>query len=62
MATEIRNLPIEQAQAELAEQLSPRSEAPSGTRSEGDYEEATAEVERLENLYQSGHDGPKSKS
>jgi hypothetical protein len=51
-----------EAQVRLAQQLTPRSEGPSGTRFEGDYERAVAEQKRLENLYQSGHGEPKTKS
>ena len=52
---EIRNLPIEEAQRRLEEQLAPRSEAPSGTRFEDDYEQAVEEQATLESHYQSRH-------
>ena len=53
MGTQVRNKPIEQAQAELAQQLAPRDERPSGDAS---YDAATAERLRLAKLYESGHD------
>ena len=55
MATEVRNLPIAEAQRQLEEQLRPRDEqATSDVRGE-DYAEATAEQKRLAAEYRSGH-------
>ena len=61
MGTEIENLPGAEAQRRLAEQLTPRTEGASGIRGDENYDAATAELDRLTNEMQIGHDGPTSK-
>jgi hypothetical protein len=61
MGVQVKNKPVEQAQAELARQLAPRT-GMSGTRDgDQDYEVTTAELDRLTNEMQVGHDRPTSK-
>lgn len=55
MGTEIRNADVEQARAELAQQLAPRDEQGKGDVLSERYAEATAEQKRLQNEYRSGH-------
>ncbi len=63
MGTETKNLPVTEAEARLAAQLEPRSEGASGARGvDQNYEQAFEEQVGLENVYQSGHDGPTTKS
>jgi hypothetical protein len=61
--TEVTNLPVEEAQRRLAEQLTPRSEGASGLRGiDGNFEADTAELQRLEDEVQIGHGPPQSES
>lgn len=62
MGTKIKNLSAEEAQRRLAAQLVPHSEGTSGTVPMENFEATTAELDRLVNLYQSGHDAPQSKA
>lgn len=47
MADEIRNLPVKEAQRQLAAQLTPRNERGKGDVPAGRYAEARAELQRL---------------
>ena len=62
MGTKIKNLDGAEAQRRLAAQLAPRDERASGLRGiDGNYEQDTAELQRLQDEIQVGHDRPRSK-
>jgi hypothetical protein len=61
MGIQVENKTAEQAQAELAKALRPRSIPPGGIRPD-EYETTTAGLQKLQNEMQIGHDRPKSKS
>lgn len=62
MGTNVKNLDGAEAQRRLAAQLAPSDEGASGPRGvDQNYEADTAELQRLQDEMQIGHDRPTSK-
>lgn len=58
---EVKNLSADEAERRLQEQLRPMSERTGEDVFAGDFERADAELERLENAVQIGHDAKRNK-